>query len=285
MIPGQHTYDRVRNLYDAELDLLPGRIVSPIVGYTRNTYSGPGQTTYHVGQDQFRLTEHLDDTDEEVRAGAAFDLGFLTGRVVEGWRSSVKQRRLDRSRGDVREQPGPVLGVPVTLTDLNRHSRTDTTVDTPSTSAVVTGRLGSRIKIIGNYQRAGAQADTSESENLAAVWSFELSRLFAGLNETASTRSEATFWRGSGRAEVTIFDGRDLSACSPRRHRYMDGFALISDLYLNIVTFAGADRKDLLVLLRRRTPWTARRLLGVGIAARGLGGLALRAGWSQTSQD
>ncbi len=46
VIPGQHTYNRVRNLYDAELNLFPGRIITPIVGYTRNTYSGPGQTTY-----------------------------------------------------------------------------------------------------------------------------------------------------------------------------------------------------------------------------------------------
>ena len=116
--------------------------------------------------------------------------------------------------------------------------------------------------------------------------SFELSRLFAGLNETASTRSEATFWRGSGRAEVTIFDGLDLSAGYSRRHRYMDGFALISDLYLNTVTFAGADPKDLLVLLEAQNSMDRfDDVWDVSVAARGLGGLALRAGWSQTSQD
>ncbi len=152
---------------------------------------------------------------------------------------------------------------------------------------MVTGRLGSRIKIIGNYQRASAEADTSESESLAgSLASFEISRFFAGLNETASTKSEATFWRGSGRAEVTIFDGLDLSAGYSRRHRYMDGFALISDLYLNTVTFAGADRKDLLVLLQAQNSMDRfDDVWDVGVAARGLGGLALRAGWSQTSQD
>ena len=171
VIPGQHTYNRVRNLYDAELDLLPGRIISPIVGYTRNEYSGPGQTTYRVGQDEFRLTEHLDNTDEEVRAGAAFDLGFLTGRVVEGWRKFRSNNDDSIAAGEkYGNNAGPVLGVPVTLTDLNRHSRTDTAVDTPSTSAVVTGRLGSRIKIIGNYQRAAPRPTPSSPRTWRAVW-------------------------------------------------------------------------------------------------------------------
>ena len=288
VIPGQHTYNRVRSLYDAELDLFPGKIVTPIIGYIRNTYSGPGQTTYFVGQDEFRLTDNLDTTDEEIRAGVAFNAGPVTGRVVEGWRKFRSNTDASLAPGEKNgNNAGPVLGVPVTLTDLNRHSRTDTTTDTPSTSAIVTGRLGSRIKIIGNYQRASAEADTNESESLAgSLVSFELSRFFAGLNETASTKSEATFWRGSGRAEVSIADGFDLSAGYSRRHRYMDGFALISDLYLNTLTFGGADPKNLQVLLQAQNSMDRfDDIWDVSVSARGLGPVALRAGWSQTSQD
>ena len=51
----------------------PGRSITPILGYTRNAYSGPGRTTYHVGQDEFRISSDLDDIDQEVRAGLAFD--------------------------------------------------------------------------------------------------------------------------------------------------------------------------------------------------------------------
>src|SRR5512143_3955853 len=56
VIPGQHTYNRIRNVYDAEVEILPGAVITPILGYTRNEYSGPGQTTYHIGQDEFRLS-------------------------------------------------------------------------------------------------------------------------------------------------------------------------------------------------------------------------------------
>jgi len=43
IIPGQQTYNRQRNIYDATLELLPGKIISPILQFTRNTYSGPGR--------------------------------------------------------------------------------------------------------------------------------------------------------------------------------------------------------------------------------------------------
>ncbi len=286
VIPGQHTINRVRNLFDAEIELLPGRWITPILGYTRNTYTGPGRTTYHIGQDEFRLSSDLDDIDQEVRGGVAFDVGPVTGRIVQGWRQFRETDSVSLAPGELNgNNAGPVLGVPVTLSDLNR--KTSTKTNTPSTSAVITGRLGSRVRLIGSYQRASAEADTNESESLSGnLVSFEISRFFAGLTETASTRSKATFWRGSGRAELSLTDGVDLSAGFSRRHRYMDGFALVSDLYLNAVTFAGADPKDLLVLLQAQNAMDRTdNVYDVALSARGLGPFALRAGWSQTKQD
>src|SRR6266545_4114229 len=287
VIPGQHTINRVRNLFDAEIELFPGRWITPILGYTRNTYTGPGRTTYHVGQDEFRLASDLDDIDQEVRAGVAFDAGAVTGRFVQGWRQFREQERLVLAPGEKNGNSlaPPFLGVSPNLSDFNRSTSTKT--NTPSTSALITGRLGSRVKLIGSYQRASAEADTNESESLAGnLVSFEISRFFAGLTETASTKSKATFWRGSGRAEFSISDGIDLSAGFARRHRYLDGFALVSDLFLNTVTFAGADPKNLLVLLQAQNAMDRTdNVFDVALAARGLGPFSLRAGWSQTKKD
>jgi hypothetical protein len=287
VIPGQHTINRVRNLFDTEIEILPGRWVTPILGYTRNTYTGPGRTTYHVGQDEFRLSSDLDDIDQEVRAGVAFDVGAVTGRVVQGWRQFRDHERLVLAPGEKNGNSlgDPVLGVSPNLNGFDRTTSTKT--NTPSTSALITGRLGSRVKLIGSYQRASAEADTNESESLAGnLVSFEISRFFAGLTETASTRSKATFWRGSGRAEFSISDVFDLSAGFARRHRYLDGFALVSDLFLNTVTFAGADPKNLLVLLDAQHAMDRTdNVFDVAVSARGLGPLSLRAGWSQTKQD
>jgi hypothetical protein len=286
VIPGQHTINRVRNLFDAEIELLPGRAITPILGYTRNTYTGPGRTTFHVGQDEFRLASDLDDIDQEVRAGLAFDVGPVTGRFVQGWRQFRDHESLTLAPGEKNgNNSGPVLGVPVNLSDFNRTNSTKT--NTPSTFALVTGRLGSRVKLIGSYQRASAEADTSESEGLTGnLISFEISRFFSGLTETASTKSKATFWRGSGRAEISITDGVDLTAGFARRHRYLDGFALVSTLYLNTVTFAGLDPPNLLVLLQSQNAMDRTdNVYDVTLSARAVGPFALRAGWSQTQQD
>src|SRR5215471_2541057 len=171
VIPGQQTYNRVRNLYDAEVEILPGHVITPILGYTRNTFDGPGQTTYHLGQDEFRLSQNLANRDEEFRLGAAFDL----------------------APGEKNGNGFPVLGLNVPADFINRPTETKT--DTPSTLALVTGRIGTRIKLIGSYQRAHGQADTTESEAAKGqfVDFFVISRFFAGLAETASTKSEATF--------------------------------------------------------------------------------------------
>jgi hypothetical protein len=286
IIPGQHTYDRVRYIYDAEIEILPGQMITPILGYTRNTYSGPGRTTYTIGQDDFRLASSLSDVDQEYRAGVAFDVGPVSGKVVEGWRQFRESESVTLAPGEKNgNQTGTIIGVPISLNDLNRATSTKT--DTPSTSALITGRFGPRVRVIGSYQRASAEADTNESEGLTgSLVSFEISRFFAGLTETASTKSKATFWTGSGRAEISVADGVDLSAGYSRRHRYLDGFALVSSLYVNTVTFAGQDPKNLLVLLQAQNAMDRTDdVFDARLSARGLGPFALRAGWSQTRQD
>lgn len=286
VIPGQHTLNRTRNLFDAEIELFPGGWITPILGYTRNTLSGPGRTTFHVGEDEFRLASDLDDIDQEVRAGVAFNTGPITGRIVQGWRQFREEEGLTLAPGEKNgNNPGNVLVIPVTLTDYNRQTSTKT--NTPSTSALVTGRFGSRLKIIGSYQRASAEADTNESESLSgSLVSFQISRFFGGLTETESAMSKATFWRGSGRAELSIADGFDLTAGFARRHRYLDGFALVSDLFMNTITFAGLDPPDIALLLQAQNAMDRTDdVYDVAVSARGLGPFALRAGWSQTRQD
>ena len=286
VIPGEHTINRVRNLFDTEIELFPGRAITPILGYTRNTYSGPGRTTYHVGQDEFRLASDVDDIDQEFRAGVAFDAGPVTGRFIQGWRQFRDMEKLTLAPGEKNgNNSDPVLGVPVNLSDFNRTNAAKT--NTPSTFALVTGRLGSRVKLIGSYQRASAEADTHESEGLTGnLISFEISRFFTGLTETASTESKATFWRGSGRAEIAISDSVDVTAGFARRHRYLDGFALVSTLYTNTVTFAGLDPPDILLLLQAQNAMDRTDdVFDVSLSARAVGPFALRAGWSQTRSD
>ncbi len=286
IVPGQHTYSRDRNVLDVELRLFPGAVITPILGYTRNRDEGPGRTTYHVGQDEFRLTDRLDDRDEEFRVGAAFDAGPISGQVIQGWRklNEVETQGLVAGAGDGND-PGTVLGVPVSLNDFNRTTKTS--ANTPVTSAYVTGRLGERVKLIGSYIHAAAEADTSSAEDLSgSLVSFEISRFFGGLSDTTSARARNTMWRGSGRAEVNLAEGIDFVAGYSKNHTELDGFALVSSLYLDSVTFGGVDPKDLLSVLQSDTAIERTdEVFDARIEARRFGPLAVRAGWSQTNQD
>jgi len=286
IIPGEHTINRVRNLYDAEVEILPGHMFTPILGYTRNTYSGPGTTTYHVGEDEFRLNSNLKDVDEEYRVGVAFHTGPVSGRIVQGWRYFRETEGLTLAPGaGSGNNLDPVLGVDVNLTNLSRNDSVKT--NTPATSAYVTGQLGDRVRLIGSYQRASGETNTNQAEDLAgSLVSFELARFFAGLNETASTKSEATYWIGSGRAEVVLTDLVDFTIGYSKRHRWLDGFALVSDLYLNTETFAMQDPKDLLVVLQANTGMDRTDdVVDATVSARGLGPFGVKVGFSQNKQD
>ena len=286
VIPGQHTYDRTRHRFDTEIELFPGGCVTPIIGYSRNSYSGPGSTTYRVGNDEFRLTQNLSDLDQEVRAGASFQAGPISGQVLQGWRRFRSDETLRLAPGaENGNNAGPVLGVPVVLTGFTRVTSTD--VDTPATSAFVTGRFGPRVRVIASYTRARGSSDTDEKEDLTGnLVSFEISRFFHGLSEPVSSRATATQWTGSGRVEVGLVDGVELEAGYVRRHRELDGYALISTLFLDTLTFSSADPPNIARLLEAKTSIDrTESVYEANLVARGLGPLSIRGGYSQTNQD
>jgi hypothetical protein len=269
-----------------DLELLPGGIVTPIIGYSRNTYSGPGSWTYHVGGDEFRLSQSLFDVDQEVRVGASFAAGPVSGQVIQGWRKFTQDENMRLGPGEFTgNNLEPVLGVPVTLNSFFRHTETD--VRTPATSAVVTARLTPRVKLVAHYDRARGSSDTSESEDLTGnLASFEISRFFHGFSDTVSALARATQWNGGGRVEVGLLDFVDFEAGFERRHRERDGFALISDLFTGTTLFSGLNPGDVTELISADTTLERTEdLYQAGVVFRGLGPLSVRGGYSQTNQD
>ena len=286
IIPGQHTYDRSRNMLDVEMELLPNGVFTPIVGYTLNRYSGPARTTYDVGGDEFRLRSDLEDTEQEARVGVAFHAGDFSGRLVQGWRQFRENEQLTLASGaGAGNNPGPVLGTPVSLTDFERN--THVKVNVPVTTAFIVGRFASRVKVSAGYIRANSDSSTSETEDLTGnLVSFAISRFFHGLSEPISSRARNEQWRGHGRVEVEIFDGFDISAGYMERHRELDGFALISSLFLDTLTFSGQDPRDLERIIEANTALErTEKIFDASFDARSLGPLALRVGYEQNDQD
>jgi len=286
IVPGQHTFDRTRRMYDFDLELLTDRPIVPFIGYSSTESSGPGSTTYHLGQDEFRLLQDLHERDREIRAGASFHFASVYGQLTEGWRNFRGNESLTLAPGSGSgNNLGTVLGTPVTADSITRNDNTH--VKTPFTNFYITGDVLKRLRLIGNYSRFSAESNGSESESAAGSFaSFAISRFYTGLSESASSNAKNRTWRGGGRAEVTLAPNVDFLAGFQKEHRELDGAGLIDTVFLQSITFAGFDRRDIEAVLnatsavdRDETYWNA------GISARAVGPFALRAEFRQTKQD
>ena len=286
IIPGQQTWNRTRNIYDATLELLPGKMITPLLGYTRNVYQGPGTTTYHVGGNEYLLNEQIQSIDQLYRIGLGFNYGPVQAGFTQGWRmydwKSVATLSPGAGSGNV--------GTPVLGQDLSADVVTGTQsnkINTPVTNAWLTGNLFGRLKLTGTYIKADGSNETQYAEADAGKFvSFEIARFFSGLGETVNSRSRTDYWRASARAEVNVVAGVDLAGGWAENSRALDGQALISTLFLDTVTYAGQSTGDLLREINARTRIDdMSRVYDASVTARPIGPVAVNAGWTQTQQN
>ncbi len=286
IVPGQHTYERKRTLFDLDLELMPDHAIVPFVGFTWNDNHGPGQTTYHLGQDEFRLLQNLKEHDRELRAGASFQFGAVQGSLTEGWRNFRGDDELTLAPGAGSGNNSiPILGQPISADSI---SRTDTThVKTPFTNFYITGQALQRLRLIGNYTRFAADSNGAGTEADAGSFvSFAISRFFNGLNENASSSAKNTTWRGGGRAEVSLAPNVDFIAGAQREHRELDGAAIIDTVFLQTLTFSGFDKRDIESILQASGSINRNEdVLNAAISARALGPFALRGEYREAKQD
>lgn len=285
IVPGQHTFDRTRQMIDADLEFLPGHRITPFIGFTHATYDGPGTTTYSLGLDEFLLTSDLEESEQEIRAGLAFNTGMFYGQVTQGWRSLSSDENMTLAPGaGAGNNPGSVLGHPITAGGITRNSESD--VDTPFTNLTLTGVLP-RVRLNATYSMFDADLEGDELEDATGSFaSFAIGRFFGGLEETVSSRAKNNTWRGGARAEVTLAPKLDFIASWNTDHRELEGSSLINTLYRDSITFGGADPRDLTEILETDNSLERDEdVLEAALSARQLGPFALRVGYRQTTQD
>jgi hypothetical protein len=286
IIPGQHTFDRDRQVVDVQLELLPGRTVTPILGYRWNRYDGPLRTTYHVGEDEFQIGGDRTETEDEYYGGIAFAAGSWRGTVLQGWRSFEGTETLGLEPGaEDGNNPGTVVGEDVSLASFFRSSRTE--ADTPVTTATVTGSGGDVFHLRASYFRADAESDTSTTETLdGSLVSYRLRRLFSGLDDSVSGRTESPSWRGDVDLEFEFSDKLAVDLLYDVRHRRQSGWALISSLYLDTMTFSGYDARDIEQIVEASNGLDRQQdTLGFKLTARDIGPVQLWAEATLTEHD
>ena len=285
IVPGQQTYERLRNVYDAELEIMPGKVFTPIVGFTYNRYTGPSNSTIRVGEDEFRLNQSFESYDAEPRVGFALNAGNLNVNFLQGWRKyhEVETSVLTPGAGAGNGSTA-ILGQQQTLISYSRTATTD--VNIPVTTASAAYQLGCWAKLSGTYVRASGMSDTQGPTDLdGTLVGFDIQRFFGGLNETVSSSVDNSYWRGAVRADVTVLDGVELTGGWRKRHRELTGFELLSQIFYNTSTYGGASAPNVSRVLNihnglERTDET----FDAGLVLRKLGPFGLRGGWGQTKQ-
>ena len=286
IIPGQHTYNRSRDIYDATLQIFPGKTLTPILGFTRNIYRGPGTTTYHVGENEFLLNEGVRAIDDEYRIGLALNTTAVQGAVIQGYRSYRYTNTVSLVPGAGQgNQDFPVLGHTVTADGIDRT--TQGKANTPVTNVWIKANPLSPLTLTGSYIRADANATANSAEtDVGDFVSFQISRFFTGLDDTISSKAQTNYWRGTARADVNLGHGIDVTGGWTEKSRTLTGSALASSLYLDTVTFGGVSAGDLLRIVNSNTSLERDdRTFDVTVQDRTLGPFAVNVGWSNTHQD
>ena len=286
IIPGQHTWETLRNVYDAELQILPGGVFTPIFGYTYNLYSGPSNSTVYVGGDEFRLNQSFKTYDEEPRLGFALNAGPVAVNFMQGWRvSHGTETSLLTPGASAGNNTNTVLGQQISAISYSRTSVTD--VNVPVTTASAVFQLGCFGKILGTYVRANGASDTQGTEAGDGNWvSFAAASFFGGLNSTVSSNANAKNWRGSARAELTLLPYLEVSGGWVEKSREQTGFELLSTVLYNTRNYAGTATPNIQEILTINNGYTRTdQTVDAGLIFRQLGPFGLRFSVSRTKQD
>lgn len=286
VVPGQHTWDRDRDVFDLRLELLPGGTVTPIIGYRWNRYEGPGLTTYSVGEDEFRVSSDLEETEQELYLGLAFATTYIQGTILQGWREFDGEIRDSLAPGEgIGNDPGVTLGQSIELDSFDRTTTTD--VETPVTTVHLTGRLAETARLTASYVTADADGDVRMSELLSgSLASFQISRFFAGLDQSVESRTENPYWRGELRLDWDISHKVGMRLGYEARQRELEGWTMISSLYSDTLNFGGFDPRDISTLVEAETGYEREDdIATVRFDFRDLGAFSLWAEYAVDNQD
>src|SRR5437764_6360135 len=136
-----------------------------------------------------------------------------------------------------------------------------------------------RLRLIGNSARLSAESAGDEAETATGSFaSFEIGRFFNGLTETVASAAKNKTSRGGARAEFSIVDSVDLFAGYQSEHRDLSGTALINSLFLQSITFGGADPRDFAAVLAANSSLERYQdTANVGVSIRAFGPFSVRA--------
>jgi hypothetical protein len=204
---------------------------------------------------------------------------------MQGWRDFEGRERLSLGESGDGNGSRPVLGRQIELDSYDRSEEVE--LDGSITTLFLTSQASDRVRLFGSFVRSDYDGDVVDEESLSgSLVSFDIGRFFAGLEEDVLAATDNPAWRGEARIEVDIDRHFGLSGRYGASSHSLDGSALITTLFLDPSTFAGASVEDVMQVIETENAYERDEdQVELVFNARSFGPFRAWAGYRLTSQN
>src|SRR5277367_2457752 len=119
----QNSYDTAIRTLHVQLDLLPGKWITPYLGFERNTQFGSGVSVFHTDQNDFPVASLYSDQTNTYHAGVRLELGRYHVTVEEGGTTFKDDQGASDNQLNSGNIPGLFAGEPLTLSQMQEQYR------------------------------------------------------------------------------------------------------------------------------------------------------------------
>jgi hypothetical protein len=161
----QNSYDTAIRTLHIQLDLLPGKWITPYLGFERNTQFGSGVTVFHTDQNDFPIASLYSDQTNTYHAGVRMELGRYHVSLEEGGTTFKDDQGASDNQPNSGNVPAGFLGEPLTLNQMQEQYR----VRSNSTYTKVLGAANpySWLSVTGQFVYSRPHTDVNFAETSA----------------------------------------------------------------------------------------------------------------------
>lgn len=197
----QNSYDTAIRTLHVQLDLLPGKWITPYLGFERNTQFGSGVTVFHTDQNDFPVASLYSDQTNTYHAGVRMELGRYHVTIEEGGTTFKDDQGASDNQPNSGNIPGLFLGEPLTLSQMQEQYRVRST----STYTKVLGAANpySWLSVTGQFVYSRPHTDVNFAETSAGnFFSNDLFQFYNGNQDVLTGAANMPHTFGSVTVEL-----------------------------------------------------------------------------------
>ena len=197
----QNSYDTAIRTLHVQLDLLPGKWITPYLGFERNTQFGSGVTVFHTDQNDFPIASLYSDQTNSYHAGVRMELGRYHITIEEGGTTYKDDQGASDNQPNSGNIPAGFLGEPLTLNQMQEQYR----VRSNSTYTKVLGAANpySWLSVTGQFVYSRPHTDVNFTQSSAGnFFSNDLFQFYNGNQDSLTGAANMPHTFGSITVEL-----------------------------------------------------------------------------------